>query len=83
MDKQAIFQKIKEVLDKQGIDTGNMDMSSDFEADLGLDSLDEVELMMALEEAFGQDIPDTDAQILKTVGDVISFMEGKIGQDEE
>ncbi len=47
-----------------------------FIEDLGADSLDTVELVMALEEEFGQQIPDTDAEQLQTVGDVVKYIEG-------
>ncbi|WP_390621916.1 acyl carrier protein [Victivallis vadensis] len=45
--------------------------------DLGADSLDQVELVMALEEEFGSDIPDEDAEKLTTVGDAIKYVESK------
>ncbi len=47
-----------------------------FIEDLGADSLDTVELVMAVEEEFGQQIPDTDAEQLQTVGDVVKYIEG-------
>jgi acyl carrier protein len=46
--------------------------------DLGADSLDQVELVMALEEEFGSDIPDEEAEKLATVGDAIKYIESKI-----
>ena len=48
-----------------------------FIEDLGADSLDQVELVMALEEEFGSDIPDEDAEKLTTVGDAIKYVESK------
>ena len=48
-----------------------------FIEDLGADSLDQVELVMALEEEFGSEIPDEDAEKLTTVGDAIKYVEGK------
>ena len=51
-----------------------------FIEDLGADSLDQVELVMALEEAFGSDIPDEDAEKLTTVGKAIEYIEGKMAE---
>lgn len=75
VENQEILAKIKQVLDDQGLDTGNISLSSDFEADLGLDSFDEVQIIMELEKAFGLEISDQDAQLLKTVGDVVKYIE--------
>ncbi len=53
-----------------------------FIEDLGADSLDTIELVMALEQAFNTDIPDEEAEQLTTVGDAISYVEKKIGTGE-
>lgn len=52
--------------------------SASFEEDLGADSLDVVELAMALEEEFGIDIPDDDVNSIKTVGDAVKYISGKV-----
>jgi acyl carrier protein len=54
-----------------------VDPSASFVDDLGADSLDIVELVMAFEEAFDLDIPDEDAEKIKTVGDAIKYIEDK------
>ena len=56
---------------------------SRFVEDLGADSLDTVELVMALEEEFGIEIPDEDAEKAKTVGDVVEYIDKKIGAKKE
>ena len=75
-----ILNKLKEMIAEQfGIDIDNISESTDIVADLGADSLDQVELVMALEEVFGSDIPDEDAEKLQTVGDAIRYIESKTG----
>lgn len=61
-----------------GGDPAKITDNSKFIEDLGLDSLDIVELVMAFEEEFEQEIPDEDAEKLQTVGDVIRYIEGKM-----
>lgn len=71
-----IEQKIKEVAAEQlGVDIETITGESSFTDDLGADSLDVVELIMALEEEFDTEIPDDEAETLKTVGDVVGFIE--------
>jgi acyl carrier protein len=59
---------------RTGIDPGRVDLHSVFAADLGLDSLDAVELMMELEEKFGVTIPDEEAENIRTVEDAIRYL---------
>lgn len=73
-----VFQRVKSIVVK------NLDVSEDkvtestsFIEDLGADSLDTVELVMAFEEEFGVEIPDEDAEMIQTVGDAVKFIERK------
>ncbi|MFA4857891.1 MAG: acyl carrier protein [Candidatus Margulisiibacteriota bacterium] len=75
MDEQKVFEDVKKVVVEQlGVAEGEVTKASSFVDDLGADSLDTVELVMALEEAFGLEIPDEDAEKIKTVGDTVSFI---------
>jgi acyl carrier protein len=65
------------VVDKLGVDRGEVTPDAVFVDDLGADSLDLVELIMAMEEEFGFEIADEEAEKLRTVGDVISFIKAK------
>jgi acyl carrier protein len=70
--------KVKEIIAEQlNQDAGAIDNSAHFVNDLGADSLDVVELVMAFEEAFDLEIPDEDAEKMQTVQDAISYVEGK------
>ncbi|MBN8220798.1 MAG: acyl carrier protein [Turneriella sp.] len=68
--------KVKKIIAEQlGVDEGEINNESHFIDDLGADSLDTVELVMALEEEFGIEIPDEDAEKIQTVGDVQKYIE--------
>lgn len=70
--------KIKEVIVEQlGVDPEKVKPEASFIDDLGADSLDIVELVMAMEESFEIEIPDEDAEKLKTVQDVIDYLSSK------
>lgn len=71
-----VFQKVKEIIvDKLGVDESAVKPEAAFIEDLGADSLDIVDLIMALEEEFGIDIPDEEAQKLRTIGDAVKYIE--------
>ena len=71
-------EKVKKiVMDHLGIEESKISMDSKFIDDLGADSLDTVELVMAFEEQFGIEIPDDAAETILTVKDAISFIDGK------
>ena len=73
-----IADKVKSIIvDQLGVAEDQVTPEAKFVEDLGADSLDQVELIMALEEAFGADIPDEEAEKLTTVGDAIAYVEGK------
>jgi acyl carrier protein len=71
-----MFEKIKElIVEELGVDAGEVTPTSNLSEDLGADSLDAVELIMAIEEEFDVEIPDEVASEMKTVQDIISFIE--------
>jgi len=73
-----MLDKIKEVVvDQLGVDAEQVTLTANFVDDLGADSLDTVELIMAFEEEFDVEIPDTDAEKIKTVQDVINYIDAK------
>ena len=74
----AVAEKVKEIIVEQlGVDEGQVDDSASFVDDLGADSLDIVELVMAFEEAFDLDIPDEDAEKIATVKDAVDYIGAK------
>ncbi len=74
-------ERIKEIIaDQLGIDVEQIKPESKFVDDLGADSLDVVELIMAFEEEFDVEIPDEDAEKIQTVGDVINYIKAKKGE---
>ncbi len=76
-----IEQRVKEIIaDQLGEPIENITPEKDFVQDLGADSLDVVELVMALEEEFGIEIPEDDAEKIRTVGDAIEYIKQKLGQ---
>ena len=73
-----MLDKIKTIVAEQlGVDESQVTEDASFIDDLGADSLDTVELIMAFEEEFDVEIPDEDAQKIKTVKDVIDYIESK------
>ncbi len=74
----ALEEKVKEIIVEQlGVNADQVTPEASFIEDLGADSLDTVELVMAFEEEFGAEIPDEDAEKLTTVGSVISYLKEK------
>ena len=74
----AVEDKIKSIIAEQlGVKPEEVTPAASFVDDLGADSLDTVELIIALEEEFNIEIPDEDAEKMKTVGDVIKYIEEK------
>jgi acyl carrier protein len=75
MDEAQVFEAVKKVVVEQlGVSDAEVKRESSFVDDLGADSLDTVELVMALEEAFGMEIPDEDAEKIKTINDTINYV---------
>ena len=73
-----VASKVKKIVaDHLGVDEAKVTEEASFIDDLGADSLDTVELVMAFEEEFGSEISDSDAERILTVGDAIKFIENK------
>ena len=76
MSEKSIEQRVKDIIVEQlGVKPDQVTPEAKFIEDLGADSLDTVELVMALEEEFGNEIPDEQAEKLQSVGDVIKYIE--------
>lgn len=76
MAEKSVQDRVKEIIVEQlGVNADQVTSEAKFIEDLGADSLDTVELVMAFEEEFGAEIPDEDAEKLQTVGDVIKYIE--------
>ena len=74
----AVDEKVKQIIVEQlGVDEGEVTNNASFVDDLGADSLDTVELVMAFEEAFDIEIPDEDAEKIKTVQDAVDYIQKK------
>ena len=79
MSTEEVFEKIKEIIVEQlGVAETSVTMEASFIDDLGADSLDIVELVMALEEEFDIEIPDSDAEKVSTVGDVVDYIKENV-----
>jgi acyl carrier protein len=77
----AIEDKVKEIIvDQLGVEAEQVKPEASFIDDLGADSLDTVELVMAFEEEFDLEIPDEDAEKIKTVGDAINYIKSKASE---
>lgn len=71
--------KVKEIIvNKLGVDEGQITPEASFTNDLGADSLDTVELVMEFEKAFNLQIPDEDAEKISTVGDAVKYLSAKV-----
>ncbi len=76
----ALEDKVKDIIVEQlGVDADEIKEGASFIDDLGADSLDTVELVMAFEEEFEIEIPDEDAETMTTVGDALKYLNGKVG----
>ena len=73
--------KIKDIIEKElGVEREKLTLEASFIEDLGADSLDIVELVMEFEKEFNIDIPDEDAEKLRTVGDAIAYLDQKVAK---
>ena len=83
MADKPIEEKVKDIIVEQlGVNPEQVTPQASFIEDLGADSLDIVELVMAFEEEFGVEVPDEDAEKLQTVGDVIKYIEEKSNKQQ-
>ena len=79
MNTEEVFEKVKGIIVEQlGVAETSVTMEASFIDDLGADSLDIVELVMAVEEEFDMEIPDADAEKVVTVGDVVDYIKDSI-----
>lgn len=79
MSSEEIFEKVKKIIVEQlGVAETTVTSEASFVDDLGADSLDIVELVMALEEEFSIEIPDADAEKVATVGDVVDYIKENV-----
>ena len=78
MEREEIAKIVKDIIvEKLGVDGSEVGENASFVDDLGADSLDTVELIMDFEEKFGLEIPDEDAEKIRTVGDAINYIAEK------
>jgi len=81
MDMQQLEEKVKDIIAEElGVEREKLTSEASFMEDLGADSLDTVELVMAFEKEFDIDIPDEEAEKLRTVGDALQYLHEKIGR---
>jgi acyl carrier protein len=73
---ESVFDRVKRIIiDQLGVNEDQVTLDASFIDDLGADSLDTVELVMAFEEEFGIEIPDEDAEKILTIGDAVNYIE--------
>ena len=81
MADNGLETKVRKIIaDRLQVDVDSVVPTASFVEDLGADSLDLVELVMAFEEDFGLEIPDQDAETMKTVGDAIGYLDKKTSE---
>jgi len=80
---ENLEERVKKIIVEQlAVDAGEVTPAAQFVQDLGADSLDTVELVMALEEEFDIEIPDEDAEKIKTVGEAVTYIKEKAGKKD-
>ena len=80
-DVADIVEDVKKIIeDKLGVNAEQITMEASFIDDLGADSLDQVELVMDFEDKFEVDIPDEDAEKMRTVGEAIKYLESRLAE---
>jgi acyl carrier protein len=81
MDMKQLEEKVKDIIvEELGVEREKLTNTASFMEDLGADSLDTVELVMAFEKEFDIDIPDEEAEKLRTVGDAMKYLHDKMGK---
>ena len=80
-DMTDMVEKVKDIIvEELGVEREKLTDNASFMEDLGADSLDTVELVMAFEKEFDIDIPDEEAEKLRTVGDALKYLQDKLGK---
>ncbi len=80
-DIKAMEEKVKDIIvEELGVERDKLNEDASFMEELGADSLDTVELVMAFEKEFDIDIPDEEAEKLRTVGDALKYLHEKVGE---
>jgi acyl carrier protein len=80
-DMSKVEERVKDIIvEELGVEREKLTAEASFMEDLGADSLDTVELVMAFEKEFDIDIPDEDAEKMRTVGDALNYLNEKIGK---
>ncbi len=73
-----IFDEVKEILAEQlDVNPDDIELTSNLQTDLGADSLDAIDIVMSIEDAYGIEVPDSLIENMKTVEDIVSFIEAK------
>ena len=73
-----VFEKVKAILSEQfDVEEDSITLESSITEDLGADSLDVVDLLMSIEDEFEVEVPDSEVENIKTVGDLVKYIEGK------
>lgn len=81
MNEEEIFEKLKSIISNRlGVEQEMIQMSSRYQEDLGADSLDLMDLVLAIEDAFHLEIPDADIDKIQQVGDTVSYIQEKESQ---
>jgi acyl carrier protein len=84
MSTEEILEKVVEIVtEKLGVDAEEVILDSDLTEDLGADSLDLVDLVMAFEDEFGVKIEDEDVENITTIGDIVDYISKELGVEEE
>lgn len=77
-----IFDEIKDILAEQlDVNPDTIEISSDLSSDLGADSLDAIDIVMSIEDQYGIEVPDSVIENMKTVEDIVNFIEGATTED--
>lgn len=77
-----IFDEIKDILAEQlDVNPDTIEMSSDLSSELGADSLDAIDIVMSIEDQYGIEVPDSVIENMKTVEDIVNFIEGATTED--
>lgn len=84
MSAEEILEKVVEIVtEKLGVDAEEVTLDSDLTEDLGADSLDLVDLVMAFEDEFGVKVEDEDVENIVTIGDIVDYISKELGVEED